>query len=71
MPHTLATMITATTYGTWLRGDQRGWVDEGRILPPDPQLERSDRQRMKHDPFYFERRQLFEIGEQIGLQLVR
>lgn len=69
MPRTLATMITATTYGRWLRGDLRGWVDQGRVLPPDPQLEWNDRQRMKHAPFSFDRNQLFDIGEQIGVQL--
>ncbi len=31
----LGTMFTMTTYGTWLRGDRRGWVDDGRILPPE------------------------------------
>jgi hypothetical protein len=43
MGNTLATMITMTTYGTWLRGDYRGWVDDGRILPPDPILEEAAR----------------------------
>jgi len=33
---TLAIMVTSTTYGTWLRGDKRGWVDDGRILPSLP-----------------------------------
>ena len=53
MGRTLAIMLTMTTYGTWLRGDRRGWVDEGRILPPDPELESADRARLKHEPFLF------------------
>jgi len=32
----LATFVTTTTYGTWLPGDARGFVEDGRILPPDP-----------------------------------
>jgi hypothetical protein len=48
MGNTLATMLTMTTYGTWLRGDNRGWVDDGKILPAAPFLEDADRVRMKH-----------------------
>ncbi len=32
------TLITYTTYGTWLRGDVRGWVDDGIICKPEPML---------------------------------
>jgi REP element-mobilizing transposase RayT len=33
--------ITWTTYGTWLPGDERGWVESGSagIRPPDPDRE--------------------------------
>ena len=42
MGNTLATMLTMTTYGTWLRGDNRGWVEDGIILPrrPRPRIRR-------------------------------
>ena len=43
MGSTLATMLTMTTYSTWLRGDRRGWVDDGQIFPADPELESADR----------------------------
>ena len=42
MPPPLAYFLTWTTYGTWLPGDERGWVDghdEARHVPiqePDP-----------------------------------
>jgi hypothetical protein len=38
----LAYHITWTTYGTWLPGDSRGWVQWGEwgIKPPDPERER-------------------------------
>ena len=32
-------MVTMTTYGTWLRGDARGWVEDGRTYPANPALE--------------------------------
>ena len=69
MGNTLATMITMTTYGTWLRGDRRGWVDAGRILPSDPVLEVADRGRMKHPPYLFARSRLYDVGRMIGASL--
>ncbi|MGE3637656.1 MAG: hypothetical protein AB7G28_03800 [Pirellulales bacterium] len=66
MGRTLATMLTLTTYGSWLRGDRRGWVDDGEIFPADPVLEAADRARMKHSPFLFPRDRLLEIGQHIG-----
>ncbi|MFO0919531.1 MAG: hypothetical protein U0872_14625 [Planctomycetaceae bacterium] len=58
-----------TTYGTWLRGDARGWVEEGRLYPPDPDQEFADRQRMKHDPFMLDANQLMPIGAAMGASL--
>lgn len=50
-------MITTTTYGTWLPGDLRGYVDRGVILPHDPdRLERS-RRLMKTDPVFLSPRE--------------
>ena len=44
----LAYHITWTTYGTWLPGDARGWVQWGEwgVQPPDPERERDARERM-------------------------
>ena len=70
MTRTLATMITMTTYGSWLRGDRRGWVDKGQILPPEPFLEAADRRRMKHPLYRFSDQQLHRVGELIGTSLV-
>ena len=69
MDQILATMITLTTYGTWLRGDQRGWVDDGKTLPPDPELEAADRGRLKHRPFLFQPAQFLRAGTCIGESL--
>lgn len=66
----LGVMVTMTTCGTWLRGDERGWVDEGRTFPARPELEAADRRRLKHDPFMFELPQLREVGSMIGNSLI-
>ena len=70
MGNTLATMLTMTTYGTWLRGDQRGWVDDGIIFPPDPELESADRARMNHSAYLFPLDRLLDVGSFIGTSLV-
>ncbi len=31
-------MVTWTTYGTWLPGDKRGYVKQGKIMPGDPKI---------------------------------
>ena len=50
MPNVLATFVTTTTYGTWLPGDLRGYVQDGRILPGEPALLRHARSIMLGDP---------------------
>jgi hypothetical protein len=67
--NTLGTLITSTTYGTWLRGDQRGWIDDGILMPPDPVLERGERERMGHPPFLFQPETLLAVGDAIGVSL--
>ena len=66
----LAIMFTMTTYGTWLRGDSRWWVDDGVTYPPDPPLEDEDRRRLKHPPFLFADDDHVRIGEMIGSSLI-
>jgi len=50
MPKTLGYMITWTTYGTWLQGDERGFVKEGTIYAASPALAESNQQSLKSDP---------------------
>ena len=50
MQRLLATMFTTTTYGTWLPGDVRGYVDEGRVLPGDAVVLRKARRAMAMRP---------------------
>ena len=40
----LGYMITWTTYGTWLQGDKRGYVKDGKIYKKNPQLEQKNKQ---------------------------
>lgn len=34
------TFVTTTAYGSWLPGDIRGWVQDGRTLSGNPKLEK-------------------------------
>jgi REP element-mobilizing transposase RayT len=44
-------MVTWTTYGTWLQGDKRGYVREGKILPADAGLEEANKKLQKSGLF--------------------
>jgi len=41
-------MITWTTYGTWLQGDKRGYVKDGKILLKNDALLQSNLKRLKN-----------------------
>ena len=41
----LGYMITWTTYGTWLQGDKRGYVKDGKIYKKNPQLEQKNKEQ--------------------------
>jgi REP element-mobilizing transposase RayT len=34
-------------YGTWMRGDNRGWRKDGKIYPANPLIKRIDESQMK------------------------
>ncbi|MEX1224455.1 MAG: hypothetical protein WEA31_07900, partial [Pirellulales bacterium] len=63
-------MFTFTTYGMWLRGDERGWVYDKQWHPPSAALEAADRASLNHAPFEFEKGQLHTIGQMIGRSLI-
>ena len=48
----LAYFITWTTYGAWLPGDERGWLERGSavIRPPDPELRAFAESAMMEEP---------------------
>ncbi len=43
-------MVTWTTYGSWLQGDKRGYVKNGKILEPSAELEKRNRNSLKYEP---------------------
>ena len=40
-------MVTWTTYGSWLQGDQRGYVKYGKIMPSNQKILLSNRRLQK------------------------
>jgi REP element-mobilizing transposase RayT len=52
MPRPLAYFISWTTYGTWLPGDERGWVDAGKVgvRTPNPSRREFAEEQMADDP---------------------
>jgi REP element-mobilizing transposase RayT len=44
MAKTLGYMVTWTTYGTWLQGDERGYVMDGKICGRNPKLEQRNKE---------------------------
>jgi REP element-mobilizing transposase RayT len=53
MSRPLAYLITWTTYGTWLPGDERGWVDRGApggVQAPDPAKRDAARRKLDGPP---------------------
>jgi REP element-mobilizing transposase RayT len=40
-------MVTWTTYGSWLPGDERGYVEDGQILPGDLKTLERNKKRQK------------------------
>ena len=53
MPEPLAYFLTWKTYGTWLPGDQRGWVAYRRGMQiPDPVREKTAAARLTESPCY-------------------
>jgi REP element-mobilizing transposase RayT len=67
----LATMVTTTSYGSWLPGDIRGYVDNGIILPGDPTRLQQATRRMKQAPVLFttdQQSKLFDALQSAALE---
>ena len=50
MARTLGYMITFTTYGTWLQGDERGFVTDGKTYAGNQSLADSNKQNLSKNP---------------------
>ncbi|HEX6960439.1 MAG TPA: hypothetical protein VF175_01120 [Lacipirellula sp.] len=62
----IATFVTTTSFGSWLPGDVRGYVDNGKLFPPIPQLEAHIRRNMTQAPVQFSHRDRGELFEALG-----
>lgn len=48
-----AIFVTTTSYGTWLPGDARGYVEDGILLPPSDSLLLHAKELMQGEPVIF------------------
>jgi REP element-mobilizing transposase RayT len=49
MARMIGFMATWTTYGTWLQGNDKGYVKNGIILKANPKLEKYNEKSLKHE----------------------
>ena len=52
-----------------MRGDMRGWVDDGVTFPPNPPLHAFDKRNLTHAPYYFPKEVRLAIARETVLQL--
>ncbi len=57
MPKTIAYMVTWTTYGTWLQGNERPYVKDGQILDANEPLSAANKENLEKDPLRLKREQ--------------
>jgi len=67
MPEIIGYMATWTTYGTWLPGDKRGYVNnKGQTLPGDKEVLQKNRERQKAPTVKLNKREK-KIAQQVIL----
>ncbi len=57
MPKIVGYMVTWTTYGTWLQGDERGYVKNGKKLPINPVLKKANVDSTKRNKVRLKKKQ--------------
>jgi len=65
MAETIGYMVTWTTYGTWLQGDKRGFVKNGKIRPSDKPLNVSNRQKLSKKPIKLSKNHRRQVADAI------
>ena len=65
MAKTLGYMVTWTTYGTWLQGDERGYVQKGKILGENPKLKKANIDSMPRNEVRLDKKQKEIVKEAI------
>jgi REP element-mobilizing transposase RayT len=71
MAKTLAYMVTWTTYGTWLQGDKRPYVKDGRTLPANEPLADANKEALAKEPVRFNRQHCQIVEEAIRQKAVQ
>ena len=67
MEERLAYFLTWTTYGSWLPGDERNWVDKrGEFRLPDFKCQNAARERMPEHALTFEIEQRLIVEDTIA-----
>jgi len=73
MPTIIGYMVTWTTYGSWLPGDERGYVKDGQILPGNLKTLERNKKRQKSSTVKLDAQQkeivrqlIFTEAERIG-----
>jgi len=66
MPGTLGYLITWTTYGTWLQGDERGYVKGEKICCSNEALLQSNKRSMVQNPVFLSENQRKIIHQAIA-----
>ena len=64
----IAYMLTWPTYGSWVPGDCRGWVKNGKPYSANPSLENNNRQEMKADTVILTKEQRLLASQSIVSQ---
>ena len=65
MGDVIAYMLTWTTYGSWLQGDERGWVRDGKIYQPNKALFKANKESQKQDEFVLSKMHIEKIRDEI------
>ena len=65
MPRTVGYIITWTTFGTWLQGDERGYVKNGKVSRENKALEDANRKNLKQGSVRLNSRQKQVVRETI------
>ncbi len=65
MAKTLGYMLSWTTYGTWLQGDDRGYTDRGVVLRENQAIENANLQHLKKEAVHLNESQQSVVVEAI------
>ncbi len=58
-------MLTWRTYGTWLQGDERGYIKDGQLLNQNQKLEQANKENLKKEPIEFNAMQIEAVKKSI------